>query len=474
MILWSVKSQTFSFRQDQITLAALMDSISDKTNFKVAYDVNAMPVDSIITIEAKQVHPFELIQSILKNTSLQVSLNKNQIVISRSLGQNTQSGFFRINGEVIDQADEMPLPMVNIAVMNKALGTITNADGRFEFVLPQSYSNDTIAFSFLGYSPFSIPIANIDSSLRVELVGHDYKLPEIQVKYQDTEAILERFQRKINDNYFKEQSLLTGFFRESIKQDGEYVQVSEAIIEILKPSYHNVFSLERVRFVKGRKLTGLPSMDQVNFKLEGGPFQFSRIDIARYLDFLPKNANLTQYKYTYDGVEYLGDDMVYKVGFTPIDDDSELKYKGQLFIHSQSYALIHVDFELTRRSLKYSRKALIKRTSRRIKAKPKKAKYYIDYRLFNGRWILNKIGGELVVEINDRNQKINSEFIGISELLISDCEIDSEEKFKWAELFRPNYVLSEEIKETDEVFWENYNIIKPDEELERVFKRSTK
>jgi hypothetical protein len=315
-------------------------------------------------------------------------------------------------------------------------------------------------------------LSNIDKELKVELKGYDYKLPEVQIRFQNTDIILEKLIHNKRDNYFKEQALLTGFFRESIKQDGEYVQVSEAILEILKPGYHNVFSLERVRFVKGRKLSGLPAMDKVNFKLEGGPFQFSRIDIARYHDFLPKDDKSSVYKYTYDGVDYMNGEVVYKVGFSPIADSGELMYKGQLFIHAGSYALVRVNFELTKRALKYSRKALIKKTSRKIKAKPKMAKYYMDYRMFNGKWILNKVGGELVVQINDKDQKINSEFVGVSELLISDCEIDSEEKFKSAELFKPNYVLSEEIDETDEVFWENYNIIKPDEGLERVFKRT--
>lgn len=470
LVYWSGFAQSFTLKQDRITLAALMDSISTKTSVKIAYDVNAMPIDSVISIDVQQIHPYELVKSLLKDKDLRVSFNNSQIVIGKAISKLHRDNYFRVTGIVVDKDEQFTLPMVNITIKNKALGTITNTDGEFEFVLPLKYANDTIVFSYLGYEAYDIPIVEVDSSLHVELISHDYRLPEIQVKYQDVDKILDNLIRRKDENYFKEQNLLTGFFRESIKQDGEYVQVSEAIIEILKPGYHNVFNLERVKFIKGRKLSGLPSMDQINFKLEGGPYQFSRIDIARYLDFIPKEENGVIYKYTYDGVEYLNGEMVYKVGFSPIDDTGNLLYKGQLFVHSVSYALVHVDFELTKRSLKFSRKALIKKSSRRIKAKPKKAKYYIDYRLFNGRWILNKIGGELVVHINDKDQKIDSEFTGISELLISDCKMDTEEKFKWAELFKPDYVLSEEIKETDEEFWENYNIIKPEEELERVFK----
>nr|WP_319401553.1 carboxypeptidase-like regulatory domain-containing protein [uncultured Carboxylicivirga sp.] len=463
-----LKAQVADFHYKNISLAALIDSISEQTNVKISYNAGLVPVDSIVDVDDNHIHPYDLLKKLLKNEPLQISFNNNQIVISEKIS-NLPTAFIRFKGRIVDKDDGTPMAMVNIAVKNKALGTISNINGEFEFVIPSEYTNDSIVFSFIGYNNRLFSIAKVDSFFTVSMKSHDIKLKEVEIRYESVDDIIEKIKQYKSDNYFEEPTFLTGFYRESIKQDNEYVQVSEAIIEIKKPSYNNLLNFERVRFVKGRKLSGMKLMESINFKLEGGPYQFSRLDIARYFDFLPSSGD-NKYEYSFEGIDYLNDEMVFQLGFAPVDDDGELKYKGLIWVHAQSYAIIHVDFMLTKKSLKHSRKALIKKTSRRIKANPHLAKYYIDYRKLNNRWIVNKVGGEIAIHINDKNQKINSEFVGLSELLISDCETDKRQHIKSSELYKPNYVLADEINETDEEFWENYNIIKPDEELEKVFK----
>jgi hypothetical protein len=40
-------------------------------------------------------------------------------------------------------------------------------------------------------------------------------------------------------------------------------------------------------------------------------------------------------------------------------------------------------------------------------------------------------------------------------------------------MYRSNYVLSEKIDSYDPDFWKNYNVIKPGEDIENVFKKNT-
>ncbi len=460
-------SQEVNLRFDNIKLAAFIDSITAKSEIDIAYDVNAIPVDSVISVDFSRIHPFEAIKQVLSSNEVLVTFLNNQIIIGKAL-KTERDAYLRLKGRVIDKVEGSPLPMVNITVKNKVLGTITNSNGDFEFVIPNQLNKDTLAFSFLGYDNHFIPVESIDSVLLVRLTSHDIHLPEIEVKYQEVNEILFNVLENKKQNYWNEQSLLTGFFRESILQDAEYVQVSEAIIEISKPDYGKASSMERARFIKGRKQDDLQKMENVDFKLEGGPFQFSRIDIARYLDFFPKEESL--YKYEYDGIDFRGDDVLYKVKFKPIDDNGDLLYEGTFFIHSKSYAIVHVDFSLTKRAIRYSRKALIKKTSGKVKARPKYADYSIDYRFVNDKWILNKVTGVIIINIVDKRQKINSDFRAISELLISNCIAYKGDRFKWSESFKESYVLADEIEETDIEFWGNYNIIKPNEAIEKVFK----
>jgi len=452
-----------------IALSAFLDSLTSKSSINIAYDVNAIPVDSVMDVHYHQVHPLEIVKDVLKNSQVEVMFLNNQIIISESISPIKQKQVIKLSGHVIDSDEGTPLPLVNVSIKHQSLGTITNSEGAFDFKIPAIYKDSMLIFSFLGYHTESILIPKTDSIVVVELETSTVKLDEVEVAYQNPEAIIDHLRDNHRQNYWNKQALLSGFFRESIRQDGEYVQVSEAIVEIIKPSYSKPSDMERVKFIKGRKKNDLQTMDLVDFKLEGGPFQFSRVDIARYHDFFP-NEN-SPYKYAYDGLDILNEQIVYKVRFRPYEDNGALLYSGVLYVHAQSYALLRAEFELTKKALRKSGRSLIRKASRKLKVKPLQAKYYVDYRFYGGRWILNRVDGEIVIHINDKRNKVDSEFSAVTELLISDWEMNKKAKLKSSEVFKSRYILADQIDESDDEFWEGYNIIRPDEELEKVFKK---
>ncbi len=465
-----LSGQIVSINQQSISIEALFDSLTHKTAIDIAYDANAIPSDSLVNVKCQNKHALQIVQEVLSKSEVDISYLNGQIIISKKIEDAPKPKHIRVTGRVVDQTDGSNLPLVNISIINKPLGSITNSDGQFEFKLPKEYSGEQLAFSFLGYNTFIATVPPTDTVLDVQLSPTTVKLDEVEITYKDPSTILQQHLRHYSDNYFDTQTVLEGFFRESIRQDGNYVQVSEAIVEIIKPDYLNPVNLERVRFIKGRKKNDLRSMDFIDFKLEGGPFQFSRIDVARYQDFYQEEKDV--YKYSYDGIDILNDEVIYKVKFRPFNDNGDLLYNGTLYIHSENFALVRSEFQLTNKALKTSGKSLIRKASRKIKVKPLQAKYYIDYRPLKDKWILNRIKGEIVVRINDKNQKVNSEFTATTELLISDCEENEKYKLKPSELYKSKYVLADHIKETDEEFWKDYNIIRPDEELENVFKKT--
>jgi hypothetical protein len=57
---------------------------------------------------------------------------------------------------------------------------------------------------------------------------------------------------------------------------------------------------------------------------------------------------------------------------------------------------------------------------------------------------------------------------------MSDFKDAGKMKFKPSELYKSKYILTDEIKSYDPEFWKNYNVIKPDEKIENVFKKRKK
>jgi len=459
-----------SLSYKNIKLSDLIDTIRVKSGLKIAYDVNVIPIDSVLDINVKDEACINILRQILPEPDIEIIIKQNQAVIrAKTIAKKA----LKIHGEVVDYRSR-PMPLVNISVKDKPTGTVTNNSGEFVLLLSDDNLNDTICFSCIGYRTKCMPVLQADSSLIVKLTEISIPLPEVMIKFKNVNEIINQFRINRARNYPEEKMLATAFFREAVKEDGNYVNVAEAVIEIIKFPYNQPYKLEYVKFVKGRKYRDVENMKDVKFRIEGGPFYFSRIDIARYMDIFPHDDAPPLYKYKLEGLDYEYDRMVFLVAFEPVDDNGELLYKGVMRIDTETYALISADFELSKKALKESRKYFIKKESGKIKAKPVFARYSINYRPYKDIWLLNKIKGEMKVKVNDRNKNTKHTFEAVSELLMSDYTGADNIKFKPSEQFKASYILTDQIKEYDPDFWSKFNVIKPDEDIENVFKSSHK
>lgn len=76
----------------------------------------------------------------------------------------------KITGTVISAEDKLPIPGVNVMIKGSNIGTITDIDGNYN--LEVSSPDAVLVFSFVGYKPIEIPVANqtiIDVTLEEDL-----------------------------------------------------------------------------------------------------------------------------------------------------------------------------------------------------------------------------------------------------------------------------------------------------------------
>ncbi|MEM9362588.1 MAG: carboxypeptidase-like regulatory domain-containing protein [Bacteroidota bacterium] len=79
-------------------------------------------------------------------------------------------------GRVLDAKTNTPIPYVNIGIVNKGIGTVSDEEGLFHLPLDTTQLNPTekILFSSLGFKPLEIPINNI------ELVYNEYPVVRLE------------------------------------------------------------------------------------------------------------------------------------------------------------------------------------------------------------------------------------------------------------------------------------------------------
>lgn len=88
-------------------------------------------------------------------------------------------------GTIKDKKTNQPLPYVNIGVIEKQVGTVSNSSGHFSLDVPEHMIKDSIRFSFVGYESYTVPVGFFSSrkgtALKIELNESNTKLKGIVI-----------------------------------------------------------------------------------------------------------------------------------------------------------------------------------------------------------------------------------------------------------------------------------------------------
>lgn len=123
-----------------------------------------------------------------------------------------------ISGKVIDVTTNLPLNNVSVFGQGTLQGTITNANGYFEFSSKQQ--NIVLAFSFLGYEKAFIKIAGgIESQpLEVRLVPKTHQLGEVIISSNPLKTVAKSKSYNILDYGFYDENILLIVFKNNLSK----------------------------------------------------------------------------------------------------------------------------------------------------------------------------------------------------------------------------------------------------------------
>lgn len=89
----------------------------------------------------------------------------------------------QITGIVMNAVNQQPIEFVNIGIIGKNLGTVSNTKGKFNLQVDPAFCDDSIRFSSIGYDPQSIKIADLwkKNYNTIFLNKRDYDLSEVKI-----------------------------------------------------------------------------------------------------------------------------------------------------------------------------------------------------------------------------------------------------------------------------------------------------
>lgn len=390
--------------------------------------------------------------------------------------ETSKASFKEIKGKIIDNETNEPLIFTDLIISNSNTSTVTNSDGEFVLKIPHLLTNETLTVSCLGYEKKEILISSLDKNSKIKLNQAITELSSINIAtYRDAKTLLKKTLANRDSIYNNNNTLMTAFYRESIKNRKKNASLSEAIVQIHKRPYQSSKN-DGIELIKSRKKTNYKRLDTIAVKLQGGPFSNLYTDIIKYPEFIFDKENIDNYNFTFDKSTQIDKNLVYVINFKQKANIIEPLYYGKLYINSENLALNSAVFKLNVENKKLASELFISQKPETAEVFPTQASYRINYRTKNDKWQYAYSNISLTLKVNWKKRFFNSIYTLNSEMAITDWKINNTKFAKTRKnTLKPSTILVEKTSGfSDPEFWGEYNIIEPEKPIESAIKKIQK
>lgn len=385
--------------------------------------------------------------------------------------------FKQIAGKVLDGTTGKPLHYASINLVGTGISNVTNADGFFILkVGANTPGSALVTVSHLGYATATFKVSDFPSDTEkpkiISLPPISLTLDPALIRAQDPTELLLAALYRIKRNYPEKHVGMTAFYRELVKKGNtKYLTMNEAILDIDKAPYAS-FQNDRIGIYKGRGSQNYDSSDTLFIRYQGGIVSILDIDQAKNpFATIGISQIRDYYDVTMEPAAYLDDRMYYVVSFNQKPELEDIYMRGTVFIDSESLAIGHVDIWMNVEGREDAVPIFILKQPKDTRFEVKSAEYIVNYKPVGDKWYYDYAKMELKFETRKRFSLFKNHYTIMSEIAITDhkdvpavIEKDARVRFKDQ--------LTEKVSAfTDENFWENYNVIEPDADIEAIIRR---
>ncbi len=479
----SVLESRVTIVQKNQPLSSILNQLSWQAGIYFSYDAKLIDADKIYNIEATNLSLFTVLDKLFDARKYTFSVLENQVIISKKEEQikkkeeevkdSIPEKYFFLTGKIIDKKKKEAIPYASISLYNKPIGTITNSDGDFLLKIHPDNIFDTLTISCMGYAQINIQANKILDEDIIAMEPISIRIKEVKVTAITPEELLNKIRDNLPNNYSNSTRLMTAFYRETLRENENYINIAEAVTEILKAPYSNIYKNDVIRLIKGRRSPDVQPFKWLNFKLQGGPYTITQLDVIKTMESFIDKEYQDFYKYNISKVIWYNNNPVYVLEFHPVDNSLFPVYDGEMYVHRETFAIVRANFRFNKSGLNKAQGVLIKKKPLGFKVKPTYVHYSVNYQEYKGKWYLSGARSSVKFKVRSKRDKINSEYYSVSDLLVTNIQTTEIQKFARSESFNKRDIFVETINDYDAKFWDNFNIIKPDEDLKNAFKNLT-
>lgn len=404
-----------------------------------------------------------------------ISLATANAAGTTDMNTQDQQSFITLKGKVVDKETGDPLIFATISLKGTNVATVTNLDGEFILKIDEETNDPYIEVTYIGYRNKDIPLVNLsqgEAENIIELTQATIPIQEVVVKPISPEEILENVIQNIGRNYAEEPNLMTGFYRETIKRNRNYVSIAEAVVEIFKAPYDNDFRFDAARVYKGRKNVDEAKIDTVLFRLQGGPVTTLQLDVVKNPYNILTRESMKSYNYTLDNIVVIDEKPHYVIEFQQRKDVDMPLFLGKFFIEMETFALTEAEFSINLEDKDLASSIFVRKKPLGMKVTPEMASYRLKFREQDGKYYFAYARAEVEFKCNWKRKLFNKTYTTMSEIAITDRTEEEVVRFTGSEKVRKGDVFTEQLSAfADLDFWGEYNLIEPDQSIESAIRK---
>jgi hypothetical protein len=384
-----------------------------------------------------------------------------------------QGGYLFLSGKIVDKITQKPVPHAYIGMMSKGTGTTTNEDGQFFYRFPRIAADSALVVAVLGYQPFQQKASAYQPNQKDVVIELQPAQPRVvdssYIKTFEARNLVSDALGKIKKKYSQAPYLLNGFYRESLEQNNEYVEIREAVLQAEKDPRPKILIPEKVKAIRGRTFLS----ENRSKALEGYAFPNGATIVTHSIDLgIPEyldGKNLYDYIYELDdSITYYLDKQVYRILFRPVNAGIKAARNGVISISAADTAIVRIEYEFTSESVK---DVLKTSTSDKVfgktKREPKRLYTCISYKPFAGKWYLQDYRMMLDTQFEQKNTQV----LGTIKLQFVTTEIQKSNGSRIPEtdvMIDTESFSQQSVPKYDEVFWGNFNFVIPTETMRQI------
>ena len=466
------------------TVYGLFNRITDLTGLFFIYDSDIINNEKKINFPGGRYTIKQSIYLITQDQNIQIKVIDRHILLYKKETplkaevksepvMNDSSNFIIARAIVKDAQTKELIPYASASIEETGIGTITNQSGEFMLKIPHQDTILNVQISHVGYNQQTIPVrVFLDNPVDIYLQTKMVPLQEVIVGLVNPQKIIREMLINIPNNYQSDPVYFTNFYREGIERKNTIISLTEAVFQIYKTGFESSAE-EQVKLLKMRRISNNQEKDSIILKMRAGIDASLHLDIIKYFpDFLDLNDN-NPFNYFKIDMTVTDAGLAHVIAFEQKSGIKEPFYKGELYIDADNSALLVAHFEVNPLYIDKATDNFVLKKPKNVDIKPESADYYVYYKYWNGKYYLNHLRGDLTFKIKKKNAFLqpSKSIHTFFEMVV--CKIDTIDvkRFPRNESISIRNIFSETKFQYDNRFWDDFNVILPEERLNEAISR---